>query len=93
LALATSSTSSGSRSDVAADLDVALLQHVEQRHLDALGEVGQLVDREDAAVVRGTRPKWMVSGSPSVRPSATLIGSTSPMRSPTLVSGVASFSA
>ena len=35
---------------VAADLDVALLQHVEQRHLDPLGEVGQLVDREDAAV-------------------------------------------
>ena len=35
---------------VAADLDVALLHHVEQRHLDALGEVGQLVDRHDAAV-------------------------------------------
>ena len=35
---------------VAADLDVALLEHVEQRDLDALGEVGQLVDAEDAAV-------------------------------------------
>ena len=35
---------------VAADLDVALLEHVQQRHLDALGEVGQLVDGEDAAV-------------------------------------------
>ncbi len=35
---------------VAADLDVALLEHVEQRHLDPLGEVGELVDREDAAV-------------------------------------------
>ena len=42
--------------------------------------------------VRGTRPKWMVSGSPRVRPSATLTGSMSPIRSPTLVSGVASFS-
>ena len=43
--------------------------------------------------VRGIRPKWMVSGSPSVRPSATFIGSTSPIRSATEVSGVASFSA
>ena len=43
-------------------------------------------------LVRGTMPKWMVSGSPSVRPSATLTGSMSPIRSPTLVSGVASFS-
>ena len=41
---------------------------------------------------RGTSPKWIVSGSPSARPSATFIGSTSPMRSATLVSGVASFS-
>src|ERR1017187_3272790 len=31
----------------------------------------------------------MVSGSPRVRPSATLTGSMSPIRSPTLVSGVA----
>ncbi len=43
--------------------------------------------------LRGTSPKWMVSGSPRLRPSATFIGSTSPIRSPTLVSGVASFSA
>ncbi len=35
---------------VAADLDVALLHHVEHRDLDPLGEVGQLVDRHDAAV-------------------------------------------
>ena len=35
---------------VAPDLDVALLEHVQQADLDALGEVGQLVDREDAAV-------------------------------------------
>ena len=42
---------------------------------------------------RGIRPKWMVSGSPRLRPSATFIGSTSPIRSATLVSGVASFSA
>ena len=35
---------------VAADLHVALFEHVEQTDLDALGEVGQLVDREDAAV-------------------------------------------
>ena len=35
---------------VAADLDVALLHDVEQADLDPLGEVGQLVDGEDAAV-------------------------------------------
>ena len=35
---------------VATDLDVALLEHVEQTDLDAFGEVGQLVDGEDAAV-------------------------------------------
>ena len=45
---------------VAADLDVALLEHVEQRHLDALGEVGQLVDAEDAAV--GARDQPVVDG-------------------------------
>ena len=38
---------------VAPDLDVALLQHVEQTHLDALREVGQFVEREDAAVRAG----------------------------------------
>ena len=38
---------------VAADLHVALLEHVEQADLDALGEVGQLVDGEDAAVRAG----------------------------------------
>jgi hypothetical protein len=35
---------------VAAHLDVALLHHVEQRDLDPLGEVGQLVDGHDAPV-------------------------------------------
>ncbi len=42
---------------VAADLDVALLQHVEQGDLDALGEVGQLVDGEDAAVGARDEPE------------------------------------
>ena len=41
---------------VAADLDVALLEHVEQRHLDPLGQVGQLVDAEDAPVGAGHQP-------------------------------------
>src|SRR6478609_5835724 len=36
--------------DVAPDLDVALLHHVEHRDLDPLGEVGQLVDRDDSSV-------------------------------------------
>ena len=35
---------------VAAHLDVTLLEHVQQTDLDAFGEVGQLVDREDAPV-------------------------------------------
>src|SRR3990172_10018913 len=38
---------------VAADLDVALLHDVQQPHLDALRQVRQLVDAEDAAVVAG----------------------------------------
>jgi len=38
---------------VAADPDVALLQDVQQRYLDALGEVRQLVQAEDAAVGAG----------------------------------------
>ena len=46
----TSSTSSGQPDRVALDLDVPLLEDVEQPHLNAAGEVGQLVDREDAAV-------------------------------------------
>ncbi len=45
---------------VAADLDVAFLEHVEQRHLDPLGEVGQLVDGEDPAV--GARHEPEVDG-------------------------------
>ena len=43
--------------DVAADLDVALLHHVEHRDLDPLGEVGQLVDRDDAAVAARDQPE------------------------------------
>jgi hypothetical protein len=35
---------------VPADLDVALLHHVQQRDLDSLGQVRQLVDRDDPAV-------------------------------------------
>ncbi len=46
--------------DVAANLDVALLQHVEQGDLDAFGEVGQLVDAEDAPV--GARDQAVVDG-------------------------------
>ena len=42
----------------AADLDVALLEDVEQADLDPLGEVGQLVDRDDAAV--GARDEAVV---------------------------------
>ena len=45
---------------VAAHLDVALLQHVEQRDLDPLGQVGQLVDGEDAPV--GPRHQPEVDG-------------------------------
>ena len=40
----------------AADLDVALLEHVEQPDLDALGEIGQLVDRDDPRLARGISP-------------------------------------
>ena len=38
---------------VAAHLHVALLEHVQQTDLDALGQVGELVDGEDAAVRAG----------------------------------------
>ena len=47
----------GEPQDVAADLDVALLHDVEHRDLDALGEVGELVDRHDAAVAAGDEPE------------------------------------
>ena len=43
-----------------ADLDVALLHEVEEAHLDALGEVRELVDAEDAAV--GSRNQAEVDG-------------------------------
>jgi hypothetical protein len=45
---------------VAADPDVPLLEHVEQRDLDALGQVGQFVEGEDAAV--GPRHQAEVNG-------------------------------
>ena len=45
---------------VAADLDVALFHDVEEADLDALGEVGELVDGEDAAVV--ARDEAVVDG-------------------------------
>ena len=45
---------------VAADLHVALLEHVQQPDLDALREVGQFVDGEDAAV--GARNEAVVEG-------------------------------
>ena len=35
---------------VPADLHVAFLEDVEQRHLDPLGQIGKLVDAHDAAV-------------------------------------------
>ena len=38
---------------VAANLHVALLEHVQQAHLNALGQIGQLVDGEDAPVHPG----------------------------------------
>ena len=43
---------------IALDLHVAFLQDVEQAHLDLAGEVGQLVDGEDAAV--GARQQAVV---------------------------------
>ncbi len=42
---------------VAAHADIPLLQHVQQRYLDALGQVGKLVQAEDAAVGAGHEPE------------------------------------
>ena len=53
-------TSSGQADLVAPHLHVALLEHVEQADLDALGQVGQLVDGEDAPV--GARHQAVVQG-------------------------------
>ena len=41
---------------IAADLDVALLHHVEQPHLDPFREIGQLVDDEDPAMGARQQP-------------------------------------
>jgi hypothetical protein len=45
---------------VAADLDIALLHHVEHRHLDPFGQVRQFIDGDDAAV--GARDQAVVDG-------------------------------
>ena len=47
----------GEPQHVAADLDVPLLHDVEHRDLDALGQVRQLVDRDDAAVAARDEPE------------------------------------
>ncbi len=79
---------------VAADLDVALLHHVQQRDLNAFGQVRQLVDGDDAAVRAGHQTEVdRLRVAEADGPAATFTGSTSPIRSPTEVSGVASFSA
>ena len=49
------------------DLDVALLQDVEQADLDLAGEIGQLVDREDARDWRAAAGR---SASPARSPAA-----------------------
>ena len=54
---------------VATDLHIALFEHVEQTDLDALGKVGQFVDRKDAAV--GARNEAVMQ-SQFVREIATL---------------------
>ena len=54
----------------AADLHVALLQHVQQRHLDACCKVGKLVHGEDAAV--GARHQPEMDGFGIANVSATL---------------------
>ena len=77
---------------IAADLDVALFQHVEQADLDPRREVGQLVDAKIPRLVRGIRPKCIVNSSDRYRPSACLTRSISPIRSAIVTSGVASFS-
>ncbi len=77
---------------MAADLHVALLEHVEQSHLDPLGQVGELVHGEDPAVEPGNQPVvdgQLVGEVPAL---GHRMGSTSPMRSAIEVSGVASFS-
>jgi hypothetical protein len=78
---------------IALDLDVAFLQDVEQADLDLAGEIGQLVDREDAAV--GARQQPVVHRQlvgELCPPRAALIGSMSPIMSAIVTSGVASFS-
>jgi hypothetical protein len=54
--------------DVAADLDVPFLHHVEQRHLDPLRQVRQLVQRHDPTV--GPRDQPVVDGLRVAQPPA-----------------------
>ena len=56
------------------------------------GRSGSSLIEKMPRCVRGTSPKWIVCSSPRYRPSATRMGSTSPIRSATDASGVASFS-
>jgi hypothetical protein len=79
---------------VALDLDVALLEDVEEAHLDLAREVGQLVDREDAAVGPRQQPEVhrQLVGRAAGPPRAALMGSMSPIMSAIVTSGVASFS-
>ena len=42
---------------IATDLDVLLLHHIQHRHLDPLRQVGQFVDRNDAAVRPRDQPE------------------------------------
>ena len=78
---------------VAPDLHVALFQDVEEPDLNLGGQVGELVDAENAAVGSGNQAemhrqsRWRDNG-----PSACLIMSTSPIKSAMVTSGVASFS-
>ena len=75
------------------DLDVAFLHDVEQPHLDLAGQVGELVDGEDAAV--GARQQAEVDRElvgQECPPRAAWIGSMSPIMSAMVTSGVASFS-
>ena len=47
----------GQAQGVSTDLDVAFLHDVEHGDLDALGEIGQFVDRDDAAVCTRDQPE------------------------------------
>ena len=72
---------------VTLNLHVAFLHDVEEGDLDFSGEVGQLVDGEDAAVCGGQQAVVMVCSLESCwPPPAALMGSRSPIRSATVTS-------